>query len=365
VLAPGAVADAPPSGRALPPVDEPTRDDALPFSWQVLDTGSIATFVAVDVVSPDVAWFTSSDTAEVFLTLDGGDSFTNVAPEEGAIEGLQFYDVEAKSADEAIVLASGTGPLSRVYRTTDGGASWEETFRAVDDLAFFNCLAMFDSQRGFGVGDAVDGKYQIITTDDAGATWSYVPDDAIPDAQPGEFEWASSGLCANATGRKGFFGTGAATEARVIRTTDYGASWEMASTTMPAGPSGGIMGVDFRTNKVGLATGGDFTSGVAGMARTTDGGVTWELLEASVAPQSYRTGIAWWSDIKGDERVSITDAQKTVFAVGPTGSDVSTNRGKTWTAFDSTGLNTIDCLAGTSICMAAGGGGVIATLAVG
>ena len=33
----------------------------------------------------------------------------------------------------------------------------------------------------------------------------------------------------------------------------------MATTPMPAGPSGGIMGVDFRTNKLGLAVGGDFS----------------------------------------------------------------------------------------------------------
>ena len=46
--------------------------------------------------------------------------------------------------------------------------------------------------------------------------------------------------------------------------------------------------------------------------------------------------------------------QKTVFAVGPAGSDVSTDRGRTWAPFDATPLNTISCLAGSSVCMAAG-----------
>ena len=262
-LAPGAAAEVLPGGNAAPapPVDRSLPGGDPPFSWEVLPSGSIGNIVGIDVVSGDVAWFTTSDTAEVLLTLDGGESFEDVAPPEGFEEGLQFYDVEAKSATEAIVLAAGTGPLSRVYRTTDGGDSWDETFRAVDDGAFFNCIAMFDANRGFVVGDAVNDKYQIVVTDDAGASWTYVPEDAIPDAQPGEFEWAASGLCANATGRKGFFGTGAAAESRVIRTEDYGASWELATTPIPAGPTGGIMGVDFRTNKLGLATGGDFTLG--------------------------------------------------------------------------------------------------------
>ena len=218
-LAPGAAAEVLPGGNAAPApqVDLSVGGGDPPFEWLAVPSGSTGNIVGIDVVSGDVAWFTTSDTAEVLLTVDG-DTFEEVAPPEGIEEGLQFYDVEAKSATEAIVLASGTGSLSRVYRTTDGGATWDETLRAEDALAFFNCIAMFDEQRGFVVGDAVDGKYQIVMTEDAGATWAYVPDDAIPDAQAGEFGWAASGLCANATGKKGFFGTGAAAEARVLRT---------------------------------------------------------------------------------------------------------------------------------------------------
>lgn len=362
-----ASAEVPDADRRSAPSGSPVSA-GLPFSWQTADTGTLGNFVALDVVSEDVAWATTSDTAEVMLTTDGGATFTNVAPPEGIADGLQFYDVEATSADEAIVLSSGTGELSRVYHTPDGGETWHETFRAVDDLAFFNCVAMFDDMRGYAVGDPINDKYQIITTGDGGMSWDYVDPANIPDAQPGEFEWAASGTCANATGKKGFFGTGAATESRVIRTLDYGQTWEMAVTDIPAGASGGIFGVDFRTNKLGLAIGGDASTLTGGLARTTDGGVTWESV---AGPGEFRTGIAWWADKKGSAReirklgMDPTEAQKTVFAVGVTGSNVSTDRGRTWTFFDPIGLNTVDCLEGSSVCMAAGGGGVFATLAVG
>lgn len=362
-LAPGAAADVPPGGNAATPPTGPASDrDSLPFSWQLLSSGSIGNLVGLDVVSEQVAWTSSTDTAEVLVTVDGGETFTEVAPEEGFIEGLQFYDIEANSADEAIVLAAGSGPLSRVYRTTDGGATWDETFRAESPSSFFNCIAMFDEQRGVAMGDPVDGKFQIIMTDDGGASWTYSPASGMPDAMAGEAGWAAGGACINATGRTAWFGSGAGDESRVFRSGDYGMTWTVASTEIAAGASGGIMGVDFRTNRVGLAVGGDFTTGAPGLARTTDGGLTWDTV---TGPDSYRTSLAWWSDLKGSERTMITDQQKTVFLVGPTGSNFSANRGKTWESFDTTPLNTVDCLMDSLICWAAGGGGTLATLAVG
>ena len=364
-LAPGVAADVPPGGNAaaLPPVDEPSRGGDPPFTWEWHTTGSFGNLASVDAVSDQVAWAVSTDTAEVLLTVDGGTTFEEVAPPEGIIDGLQFYDVEAKSADEALVLAAGTGPQSRIYRTTDGGDSWDETFRAVDEAAFFDCMTMFDENRGLAMGDPVNDKYQIVVTSDAGATWDYAPTDGMPDAMPGEWAWAVSGQCVTATGRTAWFGTGAGPEARVFRTADYGQTWTAASTGLAAGATGGIMALDFRTNKVGIAIGGDFTLGVLGIARTTDSGVTWDVVEGAV-PDAYRTGISWWNDLKGDER-SIIDQQKVVFTVGLTGSDVSMNRGKSWAKFDSNSLNAVDCVKGTSVCWASGGGGVIATLAVG
>jgi photosystem II stability/assembly factor-like uncharacterized protein len=364
--APTSTADVPHDGTSRSaPVPGATRGgDPPPFTWNVHPSGSIGNLAGLDAVSAQVAWATSTDTAEVLLTTDGGTTFTNVAPPEGITDGLQFYDVEANSADEAIVLAAGLGPLSRIYRTTDGGANWEETFRAIDSNAFIDCVAMFDASHGLAMGDPVDGKFQIIVTEDAGATWDYAPTSGMPDATDGEAAWAASGTCVNATGHTAWFGTGAGAEARVLRSDDYGMTWTAALTGIAAGPSGGIMGVDFRTNRVGLAVGGDFSTGALGLARTTDGGATWAPVEGAV-PAGYRTGIAWWSDLKGSERTTGTEQQRTVFAVGLSGSDVSTDRGQTWAQFDANPMNTVDCLMESSVCWAAGSGGLIATLAVG
>lgn len=222
------------------------------FSWEILPTDSSGDFGGLDVVSEDVAWASSGDTSEVLRTVDGGATFENVTPPDAVPEDLILTDVEAASADEAILLASGVGGLSRVYRTTDGGTTWTETFRATDPRAFFDCIAMFDPNRGFAFGDPVDGRYQVIRTDDGGASWVYVPEEASPSAGEGEFGLAGSGNCATATAKTGWFGTGGGFgPAKVFRTSDYGASWALAVTPIPGEQYGAIAGLDFRTNRLG------------------------------------------------------------------------------------------------------------------
>ena len=77
----------------------------------------------------------------VWRTTDGGASWDDVSPPGS--EGLSFRDVEARGADTAVVLAIGPGEASRVYRTTDGGEPWSETFRNDDEAAFYNCMDFY------------------------------------------------------------------------------------------------------------------------------------------------------------------------------------------------------------------------------
>jgi photosystem II stability/assembly factor-like uncharacterized protein len=361
VSVPASTADTAPLAPSTSRSSAPSVSAPLAFGWEPLASGTFGNVVALDVTPDGTIWASTSDTSEVMRSTDGGESFSNVAPPEGSEEFLQFYDIEAISADEAIVLSSGTGELSRVYHTLDGGESWHETYRATNPSSFINCIAMFDKMRGFAVGDSIDGKYQIITTANGGHTWQDVPPEAIPDAQDGEYEWAASGTCANATGRTGWFGTGNAPEARIIWTDDFGASWNASATPMPSGLGAGIMGVDFRTNNLGLAVGGDFGTGAGAVIRSTDGGASWSLVEGG--PTSVSTGIAWWQDKKGDERMAgPSPEQKTVFVVGGGGSYASTDLGLTWTNFDFTALNTVTCLKRTPTCVAGGGGGTLMML---
>ena len=54
---------------------------------------------------------------------------------------------------------------------------------------------------------------------------------------------------------------------------------------------------------------------------------------------------------------------KTAVAVGPTGSDVTTDGGRTWTRFDTRSFDSVEC-AQTGACWASGAGGAAARLVV-
>ncbi|KFG72570.1 hypothetical protein FM21_16835 [Streptomyces mutabilis] len=82
----------------------------------------------------------------VLRTTDGGDTWRNVSPPDAG--RLEFRDVEAFDARRAVVLATGEGEASRVYRTDGGGATRTESFRNTDPRAFYDCLTFFDRRHG-------------------------------------------------------------------------------------------------------------------------------------------------------------------------------------------------------------------------
>ena len=122
----------------------------------------------------------------------------------------------------------------------------------------------------------------------------------------------------------------------------------MSSTPMTSGPTAGIFALAFRDPDHGLAVGGDFASPVPSpdaLALSNDRGRSWHLV--ADAPNEYRSGASWLN-------------KRTAIAVGPTGSNVSTNRGRNWQSFDTGSLHTVDCVHGT--CWASGANGRVAYL---
>jgi len=279
-------------------------------------------FIAVSAPTPQVVWLAGSRGTWA-RTRDGGTTWeTGVVP--GA-DSLQFRDVHALDARTAWLLSIGNGTDSRIYHTTDGGASWTEQFRNTDPKAFYDCFAFWDARRAVVVSDAVDSRMVMRRTEDGGRTWNLV--EGLPPAVDGEGYFAASGTCVVAMGEElAWFGSGAGAEARVGRTTDGGRSWTMVNTPVVHGTSGsGISTVAFFDPRHGLALGGDlsrandFTDNVA---ETTDGGVTWRL----VGRPTF-SGSVYGSAV-------VPDRARTLVAVGPKGASWTGDAGRTWQALD-------------------------------
>ncbi len=126
---------------------------------------------------------------------------------------------------------------------------------------------------------------------------------------------------------------------------------DVLSTPIRSGKSNGVNGIAFSSATAGIAVGGSFVrpelgGGVA--AWTNDGGVTWQ--RPTVPTGGYRSGVSFAPGLDG-----------VAVAVGLTGSDVTTDSGRTWTTFDDGSFDTVQCTAGL-VCWASGADGRVARL---
>ena len=243
----------------------------------------------------------------------------------------------------ASVLVIGEGRASRIYRTTDGGATWTKTFQNRSDKAFFNCIDFYPGGRtGLGVSDPVNGKFRIIRTTDRGRSWSVVKRSGMPAAADGEFNFAASGTCLTITGRQAYMASGGAA-ARVFHSQDRGETWSVTSSTIPATDAGGVFSLSFKDRTVGVGVGGDFEQPDNGTDASTftRNGKTWR---AGGDLGGYRSGSDW-----------VDGTRRTFVAVGPTGSDVTTDGGRSWTRWSRSGYHAVACVPGG--CWASGAEG--------
>jgi photosystem II stability/assembly factor-like uncharacterized protein len=321
------------------------------YSWTPVDTGTTERFRGLSPVSRDVAWVSGTN-GTVLRTTDGGATWSDVSPQGLGTEALQFRDIEAFSADRAVVLSIGEGEDSRILVTDDGGATWTETFRNEEPTAFYDCMAFTTPRHGVAMSDPVDGRFRLAETDDAGRTWSVVDPAGMPPAD-NEYGFAASGTCLTAgAGQRLYLGSGGNDPARVFTSTDGGTTWTVTDTPVVGGAAAGIFSVRFDGPLHGVALGGDFldpTGSAGNAAWTADGGATWH--EPTTNPTGYRSGSDW-----------VPGTSATVLAVGPSGSDVSADGGRSWTSFDAGSYDSVECTR-DGACWASGEQGRVAVLA--
>ena len=294
----------------------------LPPRIEDQDSGADVLLIAAHAVGEGVVWVAGAG-GTVGRTVDGGATW-RLAVVPGA-DTLQFRDVVAFDGQTAWALSIGPGASSRIVKTLDGGASWRTVFVNDDPDAFFDCLSFWDPQRGLAFSDSHDGAFMVVVTDDGGESWRRVPEGVLPPARDGEGGFAASGTCVATEGADlAWIATGNADPGRVLRTTDGGRAWAASDTPVAGGDAAGLASVAFRDSVHGVAVGGDLSapaSDADAVARTADGGRTWQLGGRLPFP-----GAAY-----GAAYVPESGA---LVAVGPGGAAVSDDDGRTWRLVD-------------------------------
>jgi photosystem II stability/assembly factor-like uncharacterized protein len=294
-------------------------------SWIPQASDTRASLRGVSAVDANTVWASGSG-GTYLVTHNGGATWT-AAKVPGA-ESLDFRGIRAIDARTVYLMSAGSGDKSRIYKTTDAGEHWALEFTNPDPKGFFDAIAFWDATHGIVIGDALDGRAEVRTTDDGGLHWERRDP---PAALPNEGSFAASNTCLFLLGaNEAWFGTGGVGAARVFHSKDRGRTWTVAPTPIRnLTASSGIFSLFFDTPAHGIAVGGDYAkdaNGLANIAFTLDGGATWTA--PAGRPKGFRSAVVYVPELK------------LWIATGTSGSDVSSD-GIAWTNFDLASYNAI------------------------
>ncbi|MES2049917.1 MAG: glycosyl hydrolase [Pseudomonadota bacterium] len=299
-------------------------------AWQQVQSDTTVELRGLSVVSANIAW-ASGQKGTVLKTVDGEHWKTLVVPEA---ENLDFRDIQGFDHLTAIAMSAGPGAASRMYKTIDGGASWQLMITNPDPNGFWDAMDFWDANNGVVFGDPVNGQFQVLLTSDAGKTWHAVAKDPRQlAALANEGAFAASGTCLSVKGPGDvWFVTGGAEVTRVFHSSDRGQTWANSVTQIPAAAAArGLFSVAFSDSKHGFAVGGDYqktTLPNLNGVRTEDGGKTWQ--DAPILPAGFLSVVT-----------TVPAAPQVWVAGGLTGSGVSVDGGKSWQVLTSTPINAL------------------------
>ena len=329
----------------------------LESPWKEIETSTEANLHGLHVTSADVIW-ACGENGTILRSGNGG-----VAWKQGKVtdpdypEGPLLCDIHG--FDDATAIAISAQNPAKIYRTTNGGLRWKTILEYPGDNVFFRSLSFWDDHRGIVMGDAIDGRMLLLRTSDGGVVWKRLKSEHRPPMNPGEAAMVSNGSSMESKGQQmlvlglGGATTGSQENSRVVVSKDFCRSWISGTAPVRRSESGGIFSVHFATEKDGVVIGGDSSNPDATdriYAVTSDGGTTWGVPSPAVPPSGFRSCVAQFVDGKEIKLV----------AVGPSGTDLSTDLGNKWRKVSDKGYRVVNFASEGKIGFAAGDEGRIA-----
>lgn len=291
----------------------------LPWYYSILSFHAVdenIVWAVADTIKPSESYIGSP---YVLRTTDGGDSWNvRSIPQT---DGTYLMDVAAVDANTAWVTMNGLSAdsVGGIFKTTDGGETWTAQLDQVKSVY----IHFFDMDNGVQVN-----RHRIHITTNSGNTWELIPPENIPSFGDEE---STIYYCANnavaVSGDRIWMGT---SYGRILRSTDKGLHWDI---TAIAGTFNlAILSVSFRDTLHGIATacynGKTFQPVRTKMARTSDGGETWEMISN---PPSTTAGESI-TYVPGTEHTYVVNSHYHL-----AGTAISMDDGVSWTTVDDKG----------------------------
>ncbi len=295
------------------------------YSLKLLTENTPTSLRGLSVLNDSVAWVSGSN-GFVGNTKNGGATWTWIKVK--GYEQMDFRDIEAFGADDAIIVSAGSPAY--ILTTRNGGKTWREDYQNTDSAIFLDGMSFWNKDTGLAFGDPINNKMQLLSTIDAGNSWQDISNQLTTPMATGEASFAASGTTVKTlAGGIAFIATGG-TVSNIYRTENYGKTWSVAKCPIAQGENTtGPFSIDFFDKNTGIAVGGNYvkdqdTTKVAVL--TFDGGKTWSAPNSSV--KGYRS--------------AVTYITKTILiATGTSGTDISTDGGMNWKNISTKSFNSV------------------------
>ncbi len=283
---------------------------------ETFNSGTSSSLRGLYAVSENICWSSGSQ-GTVLKTIDGGKNWINVSPD--GFDSLQFRDIHAFNKDTALILSAGLPAF--LLKTTDGGKTWKTVYQNNIIGVFFDAMDFWDKKNGMAFSDAQGRKLLIIKTTDGGETWDEIPKLSLPDVDSAQGGFAASGTCLKVFGDSSVIIGLGGSAASTLLSDNRGKNWIKGKAPIDSGsPASGIFSFDFKNDKEGFCVGGNYTGDSAttnSVAKTIDGGNSWQLVKHSAISGLYRSCICYLSN-------------DTLIATSRTGISYSLNGGADW-----------------------------------
>lgn len=322
-----------------------TKIPEAPLGWEIFEVPVKASLRGLSPVTDEIAWSTGSG-GTWLRTIDGGLTW-----DHGVIAGLDTVDFRSIYAFNALkAIAVSAGQPAVIYKTIDGGSSWQLKHQESQD-AFLDGITFSDADRGYVIGDPIDGKWMILQTANEGETWYSVAN--LPSASVGEAGFAASATSLISDGPNLWLGSGGE-EANLHYSPDQGVTWKKWKSPIVQGePSKGIFSVTSKGNGEVFLVGGDYINmedTLFNAAFFSVANEEWVLPKS--APKGFRSGVIYFPRFHW------------LVAVGPTGSDFSNDGGVSWKNFSSEGFHAVKLGHTEEAIWASGSNGKVARLKI-
>lgn len=295
------------------------------WASQPVGFSGTAAAVYIDAVDNSVAWATAAELVamnanqQFARTMNGGTTWT-VDTVTGLGPNDQVTSIFGLNATTAWVTVLRDAAPGQILKTTDGGATWTvqtTPTQFAGARSWPNYVHFFNATEGVAIGDPDTSLagFEIYTTANGGTTWTRVA--GVPASTMGEVGLVTPPAAA---GNSLWFGSN---EGRVFYSTDKGATWAVSNTGI-----GEINSIAFRDATNGLALSLDENSTSHLLARTTNGGQTWNPV--TYTGPLHGVGI---DNVPGTGQYVSVGAN---IGNGDTGSSYSRDNGQTWVALENT-----------------------------